>query len=207
MAVSTKTILAFEDSISSGDVVKNTETLRQRLTSSLCEDVSTTEKEEENVKKYRLEIVWSNVFKFVILHCVAFAGIMELPNVSFYTLLWAFFTFWISSQGITAGAHRLWTHRSYKARLPLKLFLLMANAMAAQNSVIVWSRDHRVHHKYSETDADPHNAKRGFFFAHVSYFICFLSLPFNKFVYRWVGSYAANIPKCLKKAPRSTRAI
>ena len=23
-----------------------------------------------------------------------------------------------------------------------------------------------MHHKYSETDADPHNAKRGFFFAH-----------------------------------------
>lgn len=29
--------------------------------------------------------------------------------------------------------------------------------------------DHRVHHKYSETDADPHNAKRGFFFAHVGW--------------------------------------
>ena len=29
-----------------------------------------------------------------------------------------------------------------------------------------WVRRHRVHHKYSETDADPHNAKRGFFFAH-----------------------------------------
>ena len=32
-----------------------------------------------------------------------------------------------------------------------------------------WVRDHRVHHKYSETDADPHNAERGFFFAHVGW--------------------------------------
>lgn len=32
-----------------------------------------------------------------------------------------------------------------------------------------WVRDHRVHHKYSETDADPHNAKRGFFFSHVGW--------------------------------------
>ena len=38
--------------------------------------------------------------------------------------------------------------------------------MYTQNDVIEWVRDHRVHHKYSETDADPHNAKRGFFFAH-----------------------------------------
>ena len=30
-------------------------------------------------------------------------------------------------------------------------------------------RDHRVHHKYTETDADPHNANRGFFFAHVGW--------------------------------------
>ena len=27
------------------------------------------------------------------------------------------------------------------------------------------SKDHRVHHKHSETDADPYNARRGFFFA------------------------------------------
>lgn len=32
-----------------------------------------------------------------------------------------------------------------------------------------WALDHRVHHKYSETDADPHNAKRGFLFAHVGW--------------------------------------
>lgn len=34
-----------------------------------------------------------------------------------------------------------------------------------------WSRDHRVHHKYSETDADPHNARRGFFFAHIGWLL------------------------------------
>lgn len=32
-----------------------------------------------------------------------------------------------------------------------------------------WVRDHRLHHKHSETDADPHNAKRGFFFSHVGW--------------------------------------
>ena len=40
-----------------------------------------------------------------------------------------------------------------------------------QNDVIEWTRDHRVHHKYSETDADPHNAKRGFFFAHIGWLL------------------------------------
>ena len=44
--------------------------------------------------------------------------------------------------------------------------------LALQNDIYEWSRDHRVHHKYSETDADPHNAKRGFFFAHVGWLLC-----------------------------------
>lgn len=33
----------------------------------------------------------------------------------------------------------------------------------------VWVRDHRQHHKYSDTDADPHNASRGFFFSHIGW--------------------------------------
>ncbi|KAG8308506.1 hypothetical protein J6590_002597 [Homalodisca vitripennis] len=37
------------------------------------------------------------------------------------------------------------------------------------NTVYDWVRDHRVHHKFSETDADPHNSNRGFFFAHVGW--------------------------------------
>lgn len=41
----------------------------------------------------------------------------------------------------------------------------------SQNDIYEWARDHRVHHKYSETDADPHNAKRGFFFAHIGWLL------------------------------------
>jgi len=38
-----------------------------------------------------------------------------------------------------------------------------------QNDVREWVRDHRVHHKFSETDADPHNSNRGLFFSHVGW--------------------------------------
>lgn len=41
--------------------------------------------------------------------------------------------------------------------------------LSVQNDIYEWSRDHRVHHKYSETDADPHNARRGFFFSHIGW--------------------------------------
>ncbi|XP_021195359.3 acyl-CoA Delta-9 desaturase [Helicoverpa armigera] len=38
-----------------------------------------------------------------------------------------------------------------------------------QNSMFIWCRDHRLHHRYSDTDADPHNSKRGFFFCHMGW--------------------------------------
>lgn len=52
-----------------------------------------------------------------------------------------------------------------------RLLLAFANTMALQNDIYEWCRDHRVHHKYSETNADPHNSNRGFFFAHMGWLL------------------------------------
>ncbi|XP_014270304.1 acyl-CoA Delta-9 desaturase isoform X1 [Halyomorpha halys] len=70
---------------------------------------------------------------------------------------------------ITIGAHRLFSHRSFKAKKPLRLCLLLLHTISAQNSLWAWVRDHRQHHKYSDTDADPHNSNRGFFFSHIGW--------------------------------------
>lgn len=32
-----------------------------------------------------------------------------------------------------------------------------------QQSIYEWARDHRVHHKFTDTEADPHNSKKGLF--------------------------------------------
>lgn len=71
--------------------------------------------------------------------------------------------------GVTAGSHRLWAHSAYKARWPLRCILMVMQTIAFQNSVWEWVRDHRVHHKYTDTNADPHNYSRGFFFAHMGW--------------------------------------
>ncbi|XP_042668397.1 stearoyl-CoA desaturase 5 [Centrocercus urophasianus] len=114
-------------------------------------------------------IVWRNVVLMGLLHLGAVYALSLVPRAQLLTLLWAYFCFLMTALGVTAGAHRLWSHRSYKAKLPLRIFLAAANSMAFQNDIYEWSRDHRVHHKYSETDADPHNARRGFFFSHIGW--------------------------------------
>lgn len=116
-------------------------------------------------------IRWPMVIFITLIHIAAIIGIFTIPKCSWYTLLWAFILWPISGLGITAGAHRLWAHRSYKAAFSVRLFLMLANSMASQGSIWHWSRDHRVHHKHSESDADPHDALKGFFFSHMGWLL------------------------------------
>lgn len=44
----------------------------------------------------------------------------------------ALFYGWFASLGITAGGHRLWSHRAYKARLPARILLMIAHTAAGQ---------------------------------------------------------------------------
>lgn len=53
----------------------------------------------------------------------------------------------IGGFGVTGGAHRYWCHRSYKAKLPLRIILMLCYCTAGQNTLYDWVRDHRVHHK------------------------------------------------------------
>merc|ERR1711872_745888 len=72
------------------------------------------------------EIVWPNIVKFVVLHSLALYGLTILPSLSWKSWVFLFVSYQFSGAGITAGAHRLWSHRTYKARAPLRLFLAVA---------------------------------------------------------------------------------
>lgn len=117
------------------------------------------------------EVVWYNVFVLTLWHVGALYTLLcVIPYARWSVLAIQWLLFWhLSGLGITAGAHRLWAHKSYKATLPLRVFLMLCNSMAFEGSIFEWSRDHRVHHKGSDTTADPHNSGRGFFFAHMGW--------------------------------------
>lgn len=119
------------------------------------------------------ELVWFNIFLFVVLHASLPTGLYLIwSQRPWKTVLFSVLGMYVSGVGVTAGSHRLWSHRAYRARWPVELLLMAMQTMAGQNSIYTWSRDHRLHHKYSETNADPHNIKRGFFFAHMGWLCC-----------------------------------
>ncbi|XP_043249383.1 acyl-CoA Delta-9 desaturase-like [Colletes gigas] len=137
------------------------------------ESLDQTTTTEPSKEKYQRHIVWRNVLVFGYLHLAAVYGLfLVFTSAKLLTSLFAFALYLCGGLGITAGAHRLWSHKSYKAKWPLQVLLIIFNTIAFQDAALDWARDHRLHHKYSETNADPHNAKRGFFFAHVGWLLC-----------------------------------
>lgn len=71
--------------------------------------------------------------------------------------------------GITAGAHRLWSHKSYEASWPVRLVFMIANSAAHQGSIFHWVRDHRMHHRHTDTHLDPHSIQYGFWYSHIGW--------------------------------------
>ncbi|WP_433180961.1 acyl-CoA desaturase [Actinoallomurus sp. CA-150999] len=66
----------------------------------------------------------------------------------------------ITGMGVTVGYHRLFTHKSFKAKRPLRIVLALAGSLSIEMSVIDWVATHRRHHKYSDKEGDPHSPWR-----------------------------------------------
>ncbi|EQC43631.1 stearoyl-CoA 9-desaturase [Bacteriovorax sp. BSW11_IV] len=84
-----------------------------------------------------------------------------------YALL--IFFYFATGFSITAGYHRLFAHRAYKAHWSVKLFFLLFGAATFQNSCLKWATDHRRHHTNVDTEEDPYNIGEGFFYAHIGW--------------------------------------
>jgi stearoyl-CoA desaturase (delta-9 desaturase) len=82
-------------------------------------------------------------------------------------LFLVFFT--VSGLSITLGYHRLFCHRAFDAHWSVRLATLIFGAAALEGSVILWCRDHRHHHQFTDKAPDPYNRIRGFWYAHIGW--------------------------------------
>src|SRR3954465_15526157 len=63
----------------------------------------------------------------------------------------------LTAFGVTVGYHRMFTHRSFKAKRPLELAFAVFGSMAAQGPIAHWVADHRKHHAHTDEEGDPHS--------------------------------------------------
>ncbi|KAH8115800.1 delta 9-fatty acid desaturase protein [Phellopilus nigrolimitatus] len=121
-------------------------------------------------KNFYSEIRWFNLAVVTLTPILALYGLCttKLQNA---TVAFSVACYLINMIGITAGYHRLWSHRSYNASLPLQFFLAVAGGGSVQGSIRWWARGHRSHHRFTDTDLDPYSAQEGLFWSHIGWML------------------------------------
>ncbi len=120
-------------------------------------------------------LLWLNIFIFSSSMLLA---IVAAPLYGFFHgygaehWIWLAVCFSFCNLSITAGYHRLWSHKAFQAHASLRFIFAIGGAFALQNSALHWSSDHRVHHKFvDDNDKDPYSAKRGFWYSHIGWML------------------------------------
>jgi stearoyl-CoA desaturase (delta-9 desaturase) len=118
----------------------------------------------------RGKLLWLNTIFLLLTPLAAIIGVIwyfTTQPFSWTPIIACILLHIVTGMGITAGYHRLFSHRTYKANNAVKFVFSIIGAASWQNSAIEWSSDHRRHHRMVDTDNDPYNAKRGFWWSHM----------------------------------------
>jgi stearoyl-CoA desaturase (Delta-9 desaturase) len=119
-----------------------------------------------------LPLDWRNIGLLTLVHVAAIGGMalyLPLHGLTLAATVIGFVLTVVSIFSISAGYHRLFSHRAYEAHPALRIFLLFFGAGTFQNTALAWAADHRRHHGRTDGDLDPYNARRGFWYSHIGW--------------------------------------
>ncbi len=142
---------------------------------------------------------WGTIgFMFVIHALTIFALQPVFWNIEAITVL--LILYWLTAcLGVTLGYHRLLSHRAFKVPKWLERVFATCGALSCQHGPIDWVGLHRHHHTFSDTEADHHNSRKGFWWSHMGWM--FEPIPAMRAVprlsgdlcrdpyYRWLNKY------------------
>ncbi|HBE81748.1 MAG: fatty acid desaturase [Blastocatellia bacterium] len=121
------------------------------------------------IKRVRETINWKNVAMVSFFHLLAIPVVFTFSWQNAAALLignWI-----VGSLGVGLGWHRLLTHRSFRAPKWLEYTLSILATMSMQDSPEKWIATHRMHHKFVDTDSDPHSARSGFWWPQIGWVV------------------------------------
>jgi stearoyl-CoA desaturase (Delta-9 desaturase) len=119
-----------------------------------------------------LPLDWRNIGLLALVHVAALGGMalyVPLHGLSLAAVIIGAVLTVVTIFSISAGYHRLFSHRAYEAHPVLRFLLLAFGAGAFQNSALAWAADHRRHHAHTDSELDPYNALRGFWYSHIGW--------------------------------------
>jgi len=115
------------------------------------------------VSANRLKI--GTIVIITLIHAAALAAPFTFTWTGFVVCL---VMIWVTGGlGITLCYHRLLTHRSYRTYKPIEYLLTLFGCIALQGGPITWVATHRLHHKESDEEEDPHTPQHTFWWSHI----------------------------------------
>ncbi len=137
---------------------------------------------------------WGTIGFMIIIHVLSIVALF--PGFwSFQAFTGFLVLYWITAcLGVTLGYHRLLSHRAFRVPRWLERFFATCGALSCQHGPIDWVGLHRHHHKFSDTDADHHNSKKGFWWSHMGWM--FESIPAMRAVPRLTGDLSIDPYYC-----------
>jgi stearoyl-CoA desaturase (delta-9 desaturase) len=126
------------------------------------------DQQDAQTKPKKGQVWWMVVFLVSLFHAISLYAIL-FHTPSKYTLWLTLLTWVFGGLGITMGYHRLWSHNAFHANYGVRLALSLCAVMAYQGSIKWWSLRHRLHHRYTDTEHDPYDATRGFWYSHMGW--------------------------------------
>lgn len=122
----------------------------------------------------RPPLKWVNLIFFIVSPLAAAAGLywrFTDGGVPWPTWVLTVVMVYVTGLGVTAGYHRLFSHKSYEASWLVRLLLLVFGSAAFQASARWWCSEHRYHHRYVDSDNDPYGINKGFWYAHIGWMV------------------------------------
>lgn len=109
-----------------------------------------------------------NKVLFVAVHLACFGAIWT--GISIASAALCLFLYAVRMFAITAGYHRLFSHRSFETSRVFQFVLALLGTSAAQKGPLWWAAIHRHHHRHSDTEHDLHSPGiQGIWWAHAGW--------------------------------------
>ncbi len=114
------------------------------------------------------DIVYPDTIPFILIH-LACIGVFW-TGIHPWSAAMCLGLYVLRMWSLTAGAHRYFSHRTYKTSRVFQFLLALLFSTCAQQGILWWAAKHREHHRYSDTPLDVHSpVQHGFWFSHLGW--------------------------------------
>ncbi len=125
-----------------------------------------------------IQIQWARIIPFIMLHLACLS--VFWVGASWFAIMFMLLFYVLRMFSITAFYHRYLSHKTFETSRLVQFIFVLIGTMSAQRGPLWWAAHHRFHHRYTDTQQDPHSSTHGFWYSHIVWFLNAKNFPLRK---------------------------